>query len=212
MQTPAAQRRPRMQAALLPQVQTPDAEQVSARAVSQTTQVPPFVPQAMGEGVMQALPAQQPLGQEVPLHRHEPPTQVVPGPHAAPVPQWQLPVSASHRSACRGSQALQLCPPRPHVATAGAVQTEPAQHPEGQDWGVQVHMPDTQLVPAPQAAFVPQRHSPVAAQLSARDTSQVTHAAPPDPEDQEAAGNGPALDAMPQWPWADLTLEVGERM
>ena len=177
-----------MQAALLPQVQTPDAEQVSARVVSQTTQVPPFDPQAMGEGVTQALPAQHPLGQEDPLQTHEPPTQVVPGPQAAPVPQRQLPVRASHRSACRGSQATQLCPPRPHVATAGAVQVEPAQHPEGQDWGVQVQTPDTQLVPPPHAAFAPQRHSPVAAQLSARDTSQGTHAAPPDPQAEAEPG------------------------
>jgi hypothetical protein len=33
-------------------------------------------------------------------------------------------------------------------------------------------------------------------------------AALPDPADQEAAGNGPAPDAMPQWPWSDQTLRA----
>ncbi|MEP6652412.1 MAG: hypothetical protein ABJA82_03585 [Myxococcales bacterium] len=62
------------------------------------------------------------------------------------------------------------------------MQVAPEQQPLGQDCGVQVQAPATQVVPPPQAALAPQRHSPVMAQLSAREASQVTQAAPPVPQ------------------------------
>lgn len=46
---------------------------------------------------------------------------------------------------------------------------------------MQTHLPAEQIVPAPQARAVPQWQPP-AAQLSACVESQVTHAAPPEPQ------------------------------
>jgi hypothetical protein len=46
---------------------------------------------------------------------------------------------------------------------------------------LQTQLPATQIVPAPQAAPAPQWHAP-SAQPSARVGSQVTHAAPPEPQ------------------------------
>ena len=46
---------------------------------------------------------------------------------------------------------------------------------------MQTHLPPEQIVPAPQGRLAPQWHPP-AAQLSACVGSQVTHAAPPDPQ------------------------------
>jgi hypothetical protein len=54
------------------------------------------------------------------------------------------------------------------VPTAGGLQVPFAQHPLGHDAASQAQAPETQLAPAPQAEFAPQRHSPVAEQLSAR--------------------------------------------
>ena len=47
---------------------------------------------------------------------------------------------------------------------------------------MQTQAPLTQALPAPQAAWLPHWHWPVAAQLSARVGSQVTQAAPPNPQ------------------------------
>src|SRR4029079_10485117 len=72
-------------------------------------------------------------------------------------------------------------PPRPQLPKPGGMQAPPLQQPLGHDSASHTQLPAVQLVPAPQAAPVPQRHPPETAQLSARETSQVTQAAPPVP-------------------------------
>jgi hypothetical protein len=54
--------------------------------------VAPPVPHALGEGVVQTLPLQQPPGQLVPSHTQVPATQRWPLAHAAPAPHWHTPV------------------------------------------------------------------------------------------------------------------------
>jgi hypothetical protein len=69
-----------------------------------------------------------------------------------------------------------------------------------------VQVPATQLVPALQAGLAPQRHAPITEQLSAREGSHVTQAAPPDPH----AAVEPALvqvDPEQQPPWQLVALQ-----
>ena len=172
----------------------PVTEQESAAITSQATQLPPLLPQAPTEGEMQAPPAQHPLGQDRALHRQTPPVQVVPVPHAGPVPQRQLPVVPSQRSAVAELQLVQACPPVPQVDRAGCRQLPFKQHPLGQDGALHMQLPLTHAVPTSQAGFPPQRHSPVMEQLSARAVSQVTHAAPPAPQ----AAAEPLLQVEPE--------------
>jgi hypothetical protein len=71
-QAPPLQRWPAPQAAFAPHRHWPP-EQVSALLVSHSTQLAPLVPQVMVLGVLQRLPAQQPLPQELALHTQAPP-------------------------------------------------------------------------------------------------------------------------------------------
>jgi hypothetical protein len=130
---------------------------------------------------LQAPFAQQPPGQDWALQTHAPLTHVVPAPQGAPLPQRQAPVKGLQLSARARSQATHVAPPRPQLSNVGATQTPPLQQPFGHDAASHTQLPATQLVPAPQAAPAPHRHPPEAAQLSAREGSQVTQAAPPVP-------------------------------
>jgi hypothetical protein len=92
MQFPPWQRWPDPHMAPPPQVQAPDAEQLSALVVSQPTQAAPPVPQVSTAGGLQVAPEQQPFGQLValqPLQR--PAVQVWP-----PGQGWQAPPPAPH--------------------------------------------------------------------------------------------------------------------
>jgi hypothetical protein len=157
-------------------------EQLSAVVVSQLTQVPPPTPQVEIDSGVQTPLAQQPPGHDSALHRQAPPVQTEPVPHDARVPQVHPPETASQPSLILGSQARQAWPPTPQVAATGTWQTPAAQHPRGQDCALQTHTPLTQTLPAPHATVAPHWHCPVAPQLSARVRSQVTHAAPPNPQ------------------------------
>jgi hypothetical protein len=106
----------------------------------------------------------------------------VPAPQGALLPQRQAPVTGLQLSACVGLQERQTAPPSPQLPKVGATQAPPLQQPVGHDSASHTQLPPLQLVPAPQAALVPQRHPPAAAQLSARVTSQATQAAPPVPQ------------------------------
>jgi hypothetical protein len=130
-----------VQAADAPHWQVPVAEQLSAVVRSQATQVPPPWPQVETESWTQAPFAQQPLGHEVALHRQTPPTQEVPLPQLAPVPQTQVPVTDSQPLLVVGSQVTQLRPPTPQVATDGAWQMPLAQHPPWHDCALQAQTP-----------------------------------------------------------------------
>jgi hypothetical protein len=82
------------------------------------------------------VPAQQPLGQLLPLHTQAPPTQRWPALHAGDPPQRQPP--APHESALLTSQATHTAPPEPHDCSVGGVlQVVPEQHPLAQFCGVQ---------------------------------------------------------------------------
>ena len=126
-QPPETQRCPAPQAACPPQLQLP-AVQLLAVA-PQSTHAPPPLPHAPTAGVVQTLPLQQPLGQEAALQTQTPPTQFCPPLQAAPPPQLQAPLVQP--SARVESQARQLEPPEPQVATAAVVQVTPEQHPAG---------------------------------------------------------------------------------
>lgn len=164
---PETQRRPLLQAGALPQVHAPAAEQRSAVVESHATQVPPPTPQLAAEMVLQAPFAQQPLGHDVALHTHVPLTQVVPGPHAGPVPQRHAPLTASQALAAGSAQAAQAAPPVPQALADGGLHTPPAQQPLGHDCALHTHAPATQALPLAQARLEPQRHSPDTEQLSA---------------------------------------------
>ena len=170
------------QAGVVPHWQVPAGEQLSAVVRSQETQLPPPTPQLTIDCGKQAPLAQHPFGQDSAPHRQTPPTQVVPLAQLAPVPQAQVPVSAAQLSLVAGSQATQATPFTPQVAAAAVRQAPPAQQPLGHDCGLQTQAPAWQIVPAAHPRLAPQRQSPVGAQLSARAGSQVTQAAPPDPQ------------------------------
>ena len=116
------------------------------------------------------------------MHTQAPATQTVPAPQAGPLPQAQVPVVASQLSLLAVLHAMHARPATPQVVAAGTLQAPPAQQPPGQELALHTQAPATQTVPAPQAAPAPQWHSPVAAQLSARAPSHITHAAPPMPQ------------------------------
>jgi hypothetical protein len=92
-----------------------------------------------------------------------------------------VPEVASQLLADRAAQGAHATPPIPQLVNAGVVQLPLAQHPYEHEFASHAHAPATQLVPAPQAALVPQRHPPAMEQLSARVGSQVVQAAPDTP-------------------------------
>jgi hypothetical protein len=132
------------------------AEQLSAVAGSQVTQVPPPVPQLASPELTQAPDAQQPVGQDWALQTQAPATHTVPAPQVGPLPQAQAPVVVSHPSLIAGSQAVQARPARPQVAADGNLQVAPAQHPPAQELALHTQAPPTQTVPAPHAGPPPQ--------------------------------------------------------
>ena len=85
MQAPATHASPAPQGAFVPHLQLPP-PQLSLVSASHVPHAPPLVPQLALLGVLQVLPAQQPVGHEVASHTHAPPTQRWPTPHAAPLP------------------------------------------------------------------------------------------------------------------------------
>ena len=103
MQRPPTQRCPPAHALFTPQEQTPAALQLSALVGSQARQAPPLVPQVASAVVLQVVPEQQPLAQEVASHTQAPAWQRWPVWQAAPLPQRQAP-SGEQVSALAGSQ------------------------------------------------------------------------------------------------------------
>ncbi len=174
---------PAAHAAPLPHAQLPVALHEAAIIVSQARQVEPPEPQAPTEGVVQAAPLQQPLGQLVPLQAppvHTPPEHVWPRPHAGPVPQRQVPLLAQV-FALVALQVAQVSPPEPQVTRLRGLQALPRQQPLGQLVPSQTHWPPTQRWPPTQAASVPHLQ-PLLEQVSARVRSQVMQALPTWPQ------------------------------
>jgi hypothetical protein len=83
-----------------------------------------------------------------------------------------------HRSAF-ASHVPHVLPAAPHAAVlcpAGAMQLLPEQHPPGHEPELHTHVPPEQVCPLPQAAVVPQRHTPALQVLVLPEHG--THAAP----------------------------------
>ena len=205
-QAPFTQRLPVAHGSVTPHWQRPRDEQLLAVIGLHARQVPPRVPQAAREAGLHTPLAQQPVGQDCALHTQAPLTHLAPLPHAALVPQRQVPVIVLQPSATAGSQFTHAPPPTPQVVTDWATHWPPEQQPFGHDCALHVQVPPTQLVPALQAGLAPQRHAPITEQLSAREGSHVTQAAPPDPQ----AAVEPALvqvDPEQQPPWQLVALQ-----
>jgi hypothetical protein len=156
MQAPPKQRLPAPHAAPAPHWQVPAAEQPSPVVGSQVTQLLPAVPQLAALAVTHAPFAQQPVGHDCALHTQAPATQAVPAPHAGPLPQVQVPATASQLSLVVALHVVHARPPAPQLATAGVLHAPLAQQPLGHDVALHAHAPAEHTVPAPQAAAAPQ--------------------------------------------------------
>ena len=135
-----------------PHSHVPTAEQPFALAPHLTHPAPP-VPHAAAEGVSHTRPLQQPVGQELALHTHAPPTHACPAVQAGPLPQEHVP--SLHPSEPVALHAVQLAPLTPHAAFEGVVQVVPWQHPVGHDAASHTHAPPTHSCPAPHGEPVP---------------------------------------------------------
>lgn len=205
-QMPATQGLPAAHGAVAPHWHRPTAEQVSALIGSQARQVPPREPHAASEGAVHTPRAQQPVGQDCASHTQAPLTHLEPLPQGALLPQRQVPEVGLQPSATAGSQLTHAAPPTPQLVGDWATHRPPEQQPFGHDCALQVQVPATQSVPALQAGLAPQRQPPITEQLSARDGSQVTQAAPPAPQ----AIVEPAVvqvDPEQQPPWQLVALQ-----
>lgn len=184
VQTPPTQFEPPAHGGVIPQRQTPVAEQLSAFEVLHPMQTAPPEPQAPTAGVMHIRLEQQPPGQVWALQAVETQLPVVHfsvALHALPAPQVHLPLAAEHPSARLGSQLTQAAPAVPQAEKTGAVHVAPAQQPLGQVVPVQAavtHKRPRHCWPAPQAGPVPQVQVPAAEQVSAALVLQARHTAP----------------------------------
>jgi hypothetical protein len=116
----------------IPHRQAPSLEQLSALLALHELQTLPAVPQLVNDGVLQ-VPEQQPLGQEAAVQATL--VQVPVEEHCWPWGQGWLPLHShlpSMQLLERRSQAVQITPPRPQLASEDAVQTPLEQHPLGQ--------------------------------------------------------------------------------
>jgi hypothetical protein len=146
-QAPLEQRWPAAQAAWVPQAQVPAAEQLSARTVSQPTQLTPLLPQVAKEGGLQVAPEQHPFGQLIELQ-----------PLQAPLLQlWPA------------GQTSQLPPPVPQDDALSPARQLPAeQQPSGQDVPSHTQVLARHRWPGAHAALAPHWQLPVDEQLSER--------------------------------------------
>jgi hypothetical protein len=144
-QLPLLQIEPELQIALLPHLQTPEA-QLSARVELQLVQVAPPAPhEVVVVPAEQVLPLQQPLAQLV-----ESQTQLPPELHRWPAeqaefePQRQLPLEEQLLAVVL-LQAAQLAAPVPHeVSVGGLTQLPLLQQPAAQLVESQTQLPPTQ--------------------------------------------------------------------
>jgi hypothetical protein len=79
--------------------------------------MPPVPQAALLVPATHIVPEQQPPGHDTLSQTQLPPTQRLPAPQAGVLPHWQLPM-AEHPSAVKLSQATQVPPASPQVATA----------------------------------------------------------------------------------------------
>jgi hypothetical protein len=143
-QAPLLQICPLLHCAFVPQRHVP-AEQLSADAGSQSTQVLAPVPHVENDEALHVEPAQHPFGHDAELQTQAPPEQTCPDAHAGADPHRQAPAD-EQPSALVVSHAVQAWPPFPHIARVDVSQLGPSQHPWGQFPAVQpVHTPPAQF-------------------------------------------------------------------
>jgi hypothetical protein len=86
-------------------------------------------------------------------------------------------------SAVVRSQATQVPPPTPQLATDSGMQVPLAQQPLGHDWALHRHAPPTHSEPLPHEEALPQVHAPVTgSQPLLIAGSQATQLRPPIPQ------------------------------
>jgi hypothetical protein len=201
---PATQCWPVAHSAPAPHAQVPVAAQLSAVSGSQVTQAAPPLPQVDGDGALQVVPAQHPLGHEPASHTQVPPAQRWPTAQAGCVPQAHCP-AAEQLSARTASQPVQVAPAVPQVATEGGLHVAPEQQPFGQVVPLQpLHTPPThncapgQLSHAPppvphDVALLPGRQAPAAQHPPAHEVPSHTQVLA-----MQRCPGAHAL-ALPQW-------------
>ncbi len=147
----------------------------------QAVQAPPPPPHELTLSPLRHTPAEQhPFGQEVPSQTQVLPAQRCPGAQVAPVPQRQAP--SAEQLSDRASQARQLAPALPQVATERVEQMAPLQQPPGQDVASQTQSPPLQRWPPAHAADAPHAQLPSGAQRSALVVSHGRQTAPLAPQ------------------------------
>jgi hypothetical protein len=137
-------------------VQTPATQFCSAGHVEQPE--PPAPHMAVVLPGSHWLPLQQPVGHDVWLHTHAPPTHTCPAPHTAPVPHSQTP--ALEQPFALDPHWTHPAPPVPHAPAEGVSHTLPLQHPVGHELALHTQAPATHAWPAVHAGPLPQEHVP----------------------------------------------------
>ncbi len=176
-----------LQAAPPPHRQDPSTAHVSAFIGSHGTQGDPPDPQVAGACGWQAwATSQHPVAQLELLQAppvHWPPEHVCWGPQAGNAPQRHCPW-AEQLSALPAGQGWHAAPGGAQKPTlASAVQTLPAQHPEGHEARSHTQAPPTQRCPGPHRAPPgPQLQAPELRQRSASWGLHAVHAAPFGPQ------------------------------
>ena len=129
----------------------------------QVVQALPPPPHELTLSPVKHAPAeQQPVGHDVLSQTQVLATQRCPGAQLAPVPHRQTPVA--EQLSDRASQATQLAPALPQVATERVEQIAPLQQPPGHDVPSQTHSPLSQRWPPAHAGDAPHAQVPSAAQ------------------------------------------------
>jgi hypothetical protein len=130
-------------ASALPHTQTPLAVQVSLTVGSQTTHVPPAMPQLVVDAAAHWPPMQQPVGHEVASQMHWPEAQRWPVKQAPPIaPQLQLP--RRQVSVTVGSHTRHWRPLPPHAAAVGGLMHAPEAQQVPQVVGSHTQVPNWQ--------------------------------------------------------------------
>lgn len=196
-QVPPTHRCPASHGEDVPHMHAPEEEQRSAARGSQETQAEPPIPQALTSGVVQLVPAQQPVGQEVASQTHAPPAHRCPEPHGGPLPHAHAP--PAHVSAVMGLHATHADAEVPQVEALAGLHVAPEQQPVGQVTELQLlHTPPVHAPPAqsshaapplphrvdspPSSQMVPRQQpaqdSPSHTQIPAEQRCPAPHSAP----------------------------------
>lgn len=142
----------------------------------------PSYPQWYFDGERQVEPLQQPVGQLVESHTHEPPTHSCPDEQAPLPPHWHAP-DVEQLSLVMELHIVHVPPPVPQVLRDRVWHVPlPSQQPLGHEVESHVHMPLTQCCPLAHGDEVPHWHAPLAEQVSAATGSHATQALPPVPQ------------------------------